>query len=345
MLTMYSDSIYIIAEAGVNHNGNIDLAKELIKCARKAGADCVKFQTFKAVQVATATAPKASYQLEVTDREESQLEMLRKLELDFDDHRELISFCKQTGIDFLSTPYSIDDVAFLEELGVETYKVASGQIIEPSFLQAIARTGKPMIVSTGMATLSEVRDAVKAIREVGNEKIVLLQCTTNYPSRSEDANLRTIQTMAAEFHTMVGYSDHTRTDTACLVAVGLGARVIEKHLTLDRNLHGPDHSASADPEEFTRLVSLIREAELTLGTGIKTPCTAEIENARGMRRSVVAGRDIKSGETIFESMLCVKRPGTGIKPARIPELTGKKAARDIPVETLIELDMLRDSSE
>lgn len=340
---MFSDSIYIIAEAGVNHNGDIGMAKELILYAKESGADCVKFQTFRAEQVATAAAPKANYQLEVTDRNESQLNMLRKLELDLDAHKELIAFCKETEIDFLSTPYSIEDVIFLEELGVLAYKVASGQIIEPAFLQAIASTGKPMIVSTGMATLSEVQDAVQVIREAGNQQIVLLQCTTNYPSRSEDANLRAIQTMATEFNTMTGYSDHTRTDTACLVAVGLGARVIEKHLTLDKNLPGPDHSASADPGEFTRLVSLIREAESTLGTGIKAPCTAEIANARGMRRSIVAGRDIKSGEVINESMLSVKRPGTGIKPALIPELTGKTAARDIPAETLIDWDMVLDS--
>lgn len=340
---MHPDPIYIIAEAGVNHNGNIDLARKLIVSAKQAGADCVKFQTFRADQVATAAAPKASYQLQVTDRDESQLEMLKKLELDFDAHKELIEFCKQTEIDFLSTPYSIEDVAFLEQLGVTSYKVASGQLIEPLFLQAIARTGKPMIVSTGMATLSEVRDAVKAIRNTGNNRISLLQCTTNYPSRPEDANLRTIQTMASEFDILTGYSDHTQTDTACLVAVGLGARIIEKHLTLDKNMPGPDHSASADPEEFGRLVSLIREAEMTMGSGIKEPCAAERENAKGMRRSIVAKRPIRSGELISADMLSVKRPGTGLKPALITELTGKIATRDIEEESLINWDMLRNA--
>jgi N,N'-diacetyllegionaminate synthase len=333
------EQIYVIAEAGVNHNGDLGLAFRLVDAARNAGADCVKFQTFKAREVVTATAPKASYQLKVTDRSESQIEMLKNLELSHEAHHELLRYCRQLGIDFLSTPYSLQDIAFLEGLGVSAYKIASGQIVEPEFLRALARTGKPLYLSTGMATLAEVDEAVRLIREAGNNQLVLLQCTTNYPSRPEDANLRSLATMAAAFGTVMGYSDHTQSDTACLVSVGLGVRVIEKHLTLDKGMPGPDHSCSAEPEEFARLVRLVREAELTLGTGCKEPCAAERDNARGMRRSLVALRDIKAGELFSPELLTCKRPGTGIRPALLEELVGCRASRDIAQDTLISWDM------
>ena len=329
------EQIYIIAEAGVNHNGDLGLAYQLVDAAKNAGADCVKFQTFKAKEAVTATAPKASYQLKVTDPNESQIEMLQHLELSHEAHHELFHYCRQLGIDFLSTPYSLEDIAFLERLGVSAYKIASGQIVEPEFLRTLARTGKPLYLSTGMATLAEVDDAVRLIRDAGNDGLVLLQCTTNYPSRPEDANLRSIATMAAAFGTVMGYSDHTQSDTACLVSVGLGVRVIEKHLTLDKGMPGPDHSCSAEPEEFARLVRLVREAELTLGTGCKEPCAAERDNARGMRRSLVAARAIKAGELFAADLLTCKRPGTGIKPALLPELLGCSATCDIAEDTLI----------
>ncbi len=335
-------SVFIIAEAGVNHNGNVSAAKKLIEAAKDAGADCVKFQTFRAESLAIPDAPKALYQLATTDGTESQLQMLRKLELDFSAHEELLSYCRKLNIDFLSTPYSRDDVDFLEKLGVDSYKIASGQLVEPPFLHAVARTHKPIYLSTGMATLNEVAEAVKAIRDMGNDRIVLLQCTSNYPSRAEDANLLAIPVMAEAFGTIMGYSDHTQSHTACLVAIGLGARVIEKHLTLDRNLPGPDHKASATPEDFKRLCVAIREAEKTLGSGRKEPCEAEVVNARYMRRSLVASRKIRAGEIIREDMVAFKRPGTGLQPGMLPTLLGQVALHDIDKDELFSLSMCGD---
>jgi N-acetylneuraminate synthase/N,N'-diacetyllegionaminate synthase len=334
-MTKTNNKIHIIAEAGVNHNGNMCLAKKLIDAAKVAGADCVKFQTFRAEEIVTASAPKAKYQLELTDNNESQLQMLKKLELDFNAHMELFNYCRKIDIEFSSTPYSIKDVDFLQKLGVTSYKIASCQLIEPVFLRAVAKTGKLIFLSTGMATLADVDNAVRIIRANGNDQIVLLQCTTNYPSLIEDANLLAIPTMAAAFGTIMGYSDHTQSNTACLVAIGLGARVIEKHLTLDRNLPGPDHSASADPEELTRLCLAIREAELALGSGKKEPCEAENSNASGMRRSLVASRLIRAGEIIQEDMLTCKRPGTGIRPDLLPEVVGCSATREIQMDEII----------
>lgn len=332
-------SVYIIAEAGVNHNGDLDLALRLADAAKVAGADCVKFQTFKAHQIVTADAPKADYQLKLTGRQESQLQMLKKLELAPQGYRTLVDHCRRIGIDFMSTPYGVEDIRYLEELGVEAFKVASGQIVEPLFLEAVARTGKPVLLSTGMATLAEVDNAVRLIRACGNDEIVLLQCTTDYPSRLQDANLRAIATMAHAFDTVTGYSDHTPSDTACLVAIGLGARVLEKHITLDRSLPGPDHAASADPDAFRRLCQAVREAELTLGSGRKEPCAAEIANARGMRRSLVASRLIKAGETLSDDMLTCKRPGTGIRPDLQPQVVGCRATREIQPDEMISWDV------
>jgi N-acetylneuraminate synthase/N,N'-diacetyllegionaminate synthase len=334
-MTRTNHKIHIIAEAGVNHNGNLNIAKELVEVAKNAGADCVKFQTFRAEDVVTASAPKAQYQLEVTDKNESQLQMLRKFEFGFDAHMELIELCRKVDIEFLSTPYSVAAIESLEELGVGSYKIASGQLVEPVFLQAVARTGKLIYLSTGMASLAEVDEAVRTIRATGNDQLILLQCTTNYPSRLQDANLLTIPTMAVAFGTVMGYSDHTQSNTACLVAIGLGARVIEKHLTLDRSLIGPDHASSATPEEFTRLCLAVREAELVLGSSSKEPCEAEVVNARGMRRSLVASRRIKEGDIIREDMLTCKRPGTGIRPDLLPEVVGCSATREIQMDEII----------
>jgi N-acetylneuraminate synthase/N,N'-diacetyllegionaminate synthase len=331
--------VVIIAEAGVNHNGDIELAKRLVDVAKRAGADCIKFQTFRAETVVTSAAPKAHYQLKVTEHGESQFDMLKRLELSAADHRLLKTYCDRQGLEFFSTPYGLDDIALLEELDVAAYKVASGQIVEPEFLQAIGRTGKPIILSTGMATMSEVEEAVHTIKRTGNNRIALLQCTTNYPSASEDANLRAMPTMARACDTVMGYSDHTRSNTACIVAVGLGAKVIEKHLTLDKSLPGPDHSASADPEEFSCLVNYIREAEKTLGTGRKEPCLAEVENAKMMRRSIVAARAIMAGEVFSSEMLTCKRPGTGIKPSLSPDLIGRMVTQNIEADEIITWEM------
>jgi len=331
--------VFIIAEAGVNHNGDIKIAKQLIRKAKECGADCIKFQTFKAERVVTEKAPKAKYQLGTTDPAESQLDMLRKLEMSSDSYNELISFSQDQGILFFSTPYNIEDVDFLDSLGVPAFKLASIHLAEPYFLQYVASKGKPLFVSTGMATLAEVDQAIHAIREVGNQHIILLQCTTNYPSRVEDANLRAIGTMRDAFDILVGYSDHTQSNTTCLAAVALGACVLEKHFTLDKNLPGPDQSSSADPAELEHLINQVREVESSLGSGLKEPAAVEKENAPGMRRSIVAKQDIKIGEIISSDMLTFKRPATGLSPALFDEVIGRLAITDIKAGQMILWEM------
>ena len=266
-----NEPVFIIAEVGVNHNGNLQMAKKLIKEAAKTGADCVKFQTFKAERVVVNDAPKANYQLNTTAADESQLNMLKKLEMSMGSYKEIIACCKEHDVIFISTPYNIEDVDFLEELGVSAYKLASIHVAEPWFARYVAKTGKPIILSTGMATLQEIDETIKAIRETGNNKLVLLQCTTNYPSKLTDTNLHAMQTLANTYDLIVGYSDHTPNDIACIVSIGMGAKVIEKHFTLDRSLPGPDQSSSASPEEFAKLIQNIRNAESVLGTRFKEP--------------------------------------------------------------------------
>lgn len=327
--------VFIIAEAGVNHNGDLGIALELIEKAKKAGADCIKFQTFKANQVVLQSAPKAAYQLRTTPRSESQLQMLEKLELSYDSYKAIIEECKRLGIIFMSTPYNIEDVEFLESLNVPAYKVASGQIIELSFLEYIAKKNKPIILSTGMATLAEVDAAVTTILESGNKEIILLQCTTNYPSILEDANINAIVTMKEAFKTIVGYSDHTQNHVACIASVALGASVIEKHFTLDKQLPGPDHSTSDNPIEFSNLVLEIRNTEKVLGNGLKKPSYSEIENAKGMRRSIVAKTQINPGEVITHDMLTFKRPANGINPSLISQIVGRKTSRMIQPDDLL----------
>lgn len=330
--------VFIIAEIGVNHNGDRKLAIELIEKAKQAGADCVKFQTFKADQVVLKDAPKAAYQLKTTSPSESQIQMLKKLELSFDDYRQIIEKCNHLDIIFMSTPYNYPDVDFLETLDVPAFKIASGQIIEHTFLEYIAKKGKPIFLSTGMATLSEVDDAVKTILKTGNKDLILFQCTTNYPSRLEDANLLAMKTMKRCFQLPIGYSDHTQGYTASIASVALGARVIEKHFTLDKALPGPDHSTSANPEEFKELVGFIRETELVLGNGIKQPSEIEIVNAIGMRRSIVARVQINKGEVLSREMLTFKRPSTGINPSLIQQMLGRKARRNIDQDEMLDWD-------
>jgi N,N'-diacetyllegionaminate synthase len=335
---------YIIAEAGVNHNGSLDLARKLVVAALDAGADAVKFQTFKAERVAQSDAPKAQYQLANTDPVESQIEMLRKLELSAEAHRELIVLCQESGIDFLSTPYNEEDVELLDELGVDAFKLASIHAAEPHFLRFVAAKKRPILLATGMATLAEVDVAVRAIRAVSDAQLALLQCTTNYPSRLEDANLRAITTMHAAFDLPVGYSDHTEGELCCLAAVALGACVIEKHLTLDKTLPGPDHTSAAEPEQFASLVRNIRIAEAALGTGRKAPCEAERANSVNMRRSLAARRQIKADELITEEMLTCKRPSNGIAPHLVDEVVGRRAARNIAEGEPLNWMMLRPTS-
>ncbi|WP_348823517.1 N-acetylneuraminate synthase [Flavobacterium aestuarii] len=322
-------SIYIIAEAGVNHNGSINLALELINEAKKAGADCVKFQTFKAEEIVTAASPKAKYQLEVTDKNESQFDMLKKLELSLDDYHLLIKRCKELDIDFLSTPYNIKDVDFLEELNVTAYKIASGQLTELPFLKYAAQKKKLMIISTGMANMSEVFAAVETIRSQGNENIVVLQCTTNYPSKISDANLLAMLSMKEACKVRVGYSDHVQNNYACFASAALGAEIIEKHFTLDKNMDGPDHSSSLNPDEFKDLVVGIRNIEKALGTGLKKPTTIEVENSYGMKRSLVLNVDLLSGTIIKEEHIGYKRPFNGLPVNMLDMVIGKRINKDM----------------
>lgn len=332
--------VFIIAEIGVNHNGSLDLAKKMVLEAKACGADCVKFQTFKADRVVTQKAAKAKYQLGTTDPAESQLEMLRKLELKEDEYHELVAFCHDQGLVFLSTPYNIEDADFLDMLDVPAFKIASGQAVELHFLEHLARKGKPLLLSTGMCTLAEVDTAVRTIRQAGNNDIVVLQCTTNYPSRIEDCNLRAMVTMGQALNALVGYSDHTQSLTAALLSVALGACVVERHFTLDTTLPGPDQSSSSDPEEMRRLVAGIREAELALGSGLKEPSSKEAENLPNMRRSLTATQNIQAGSVLTLENVTFKRPGTGINGRMATEAIGRTARCDISADTRITLDML-----
>lgn len=326
---------FVIAEAGVNHNGDRKLARELVLAAKRIGADAVKFQTFQAARVITSDARKAPYQLRNTDPGESQSAMLGRLEMSEEMHVELIELCRRQQIMFLSTPYDFRDVDMLQKLDVQAFKLASIHCAEPAFVEYVARTGKPVILATGMATLAEVDIAVQAVRRAENHRLVLLQCTTDYPSRTEDANLRTLDTMRTAFGFPVGYSDHTENSIACVAAIALGACVIEKHLTLDRNMAGPDHAASLDPTQFAQLVQDIRQAELTLGTGVKEPCAAEKANMSTMRRSIAARRDIAAGEVLTEDMIAFLRPASGIAPVLLPRFVGRQFARAVGQGLLI----------
>ena len=328
--------VFIIAEVGVNHNGDIKLAKKLIREAARCGADCVKFQTFKAERIVTKNAPKAHYQLKTTSSEESQLEMLQKLELETKAYKGIIECCHEEDVVFMSTPYSVEDVDFLDELGVSAYKLASIHAVEPWFARYVATKNKPIILSTGMATLNEIDETVRTIKETGNKDIILLQCTTNYPSRLEDTNLLSMKTMAQAFNVTVGYSDHTQGDTACIVSVGLDSKVIEKHFTLDNSLPGPDQSTSSEPADFSRLIKNIREAEKVLGSEVKEPCEIEKKNVYGMRRSIVAKKDINEGDLIIENMLTFKRPSSGLSPKNIDAILGTYAQKNISMDTLIQ---------
>lgn len=331
---------YIIAEIGVNHNGDLDTAKKLVSAAQNAGADCVKFQTFKAARIVTKDAPKAKYQLEVTDPMESQYEMLKSLELSLSEYKELISFCKNIGIDFLSTPYNIEDIAFLESLNVSSYKIASGQLTELPFIRAVARKGKPILLSTGMGTLADVYNAVEAIRDTGNKDIIVLQCTTNYPSRIQDANILAMTTIRDACDVQIGYSDHVPNNYACYAAVALGAQVIEKHFTLDKNAEGPDHSCSLTPEEFSEMVQGIRNIEASLGSKVKRPSSIELENQIGMKRGMVLEKKITKGEVLSLEHIGFKRPLKGLPINYLDVVVGKKIAMDMDKDEHIDYNSI-----
>jgi N-acetylneuraminate synthase len=324
-----SRKIFIIAEAGVNHNGRLDLAYELVDVAKEAGADAIKFQTFKAEKVVSSKAPKAEYQKKATSSDESQLEMIKKLELSFDDFVKLKKYCDKKGIMFLSTPFDHQSIDFLYNL-IDIYKIPSGEIINYPYLKHIAAKNKPIIMSTGMANLGEVEEAINTIREVNSEaKISLLHCTTNYPTPYEEVNLKAMQTLAAAFKLPIGYSDHTLGIEVPIAAVALGARIIEKHFTLDKKLLGPDHKASLEPGELKEMIKAIRNIEKALGNGIKKPNKSEIEIIKVARRSLIATRDIRVGEIIKESDIIIKRPGTGIPPKFKEIVIGMRIINDI----------------
>lgn len=324
----------IIAEAGVNHNGDLARALRLIEVAAEAGADAVKFQTFCADRLVTREAPKARYQLETTDTGESQYEMLRRLELSQADHAALIAHCAQHGILFLSTPFDEESAAMLAELGVAAFKIPSGEITNLPFLSAVAAWQRPIILSTGMATEAEVRTAVECLRASGNGQLALLHCVSNYPAEPADVNLRAMPAMASLFGVPVGFSDHTLGIDIAAAAVALGACIVEKHFTLDRALPGPDHRASVEPEELAQLVRSIRRVESALGHGRKEPAASEANTAQVARKSLVAARDLAAGTLLTEDAIGIKRPGTGLAPALRPQLVGRVLKSAVPAGTL-----------
>ncbi len=331
---------FVIAEAGVNHNGDLELARSLVDAARLAGADAVKFQTFKAERLVSAEAPKAAYQLRTTDAEESQFVMIKRLELSPDHHRELLQHCRRSGILFLSSPFDESSADFLDELGIPAFKIPSGEVINLPFLAHVARKGKPMILSTGMSTLGEVEAAVETIRAAGDPPLVLLQCVSNYPADPGQVNLRAMETLQKAFDLPTGYSDHVPDNSVSFAAVALGACVIEKHFTLDRHLPGPDHQASLEPDQLTALVRGIRTVEAALGDGRKRPAASEADTARVARKSLTAARDIKAGEVLDTTMIAVKRPGTGLAPTMRNMVTGRKARVFVPRDALLRLEDL-----
>lgn len=330
--------VFVIAEAGVNHNGDLKMARALIDVAVEAGADAVKFQTFSADRLVTTDAPKAEYQLQTTGDAESQFEMLKRLELSADAHRELQSYCHERGIIFLSTPFDEEAVDLLDELGVPAFKISSGDLTNSTLLEYVASKGKPVIISTGMSELSELIEAVSVLNTAGCENPVLLHCVSNYPADPAEINLRAMNTMRSAFDVPVGFSDHTAGIHISLAAVALGACVIEKHFTLDRTLPGPDHRASLEPAELRELVRSIRSVESALGNGRKVPAASEIETAKAARRSLVAARNIPAGATLERDMVAMRRPGTGIPPAMLGTLLGRRAGRDIAAGTLLNED-------
>ncbi|HLA44145.1 MAG TPA: N-acetylneuraminate synthase [Aggregatilineales bacterium] len=332
---------FVIAEAGVNHNGDMQMARRLIDAARDAGADAVKFQTFKTEKLVTVDAPRAEYQIKNTGtQDDSQFAMLKRLELDVDSHQELIAYCRERGILFLSSAFDEESADLLVKLDTPAFKVGSGELTNLPFLAHMATYGKPMIVSTGMANLGEVEIALDAITDAGNPDVILLHCLSSYPADPVEVNLRAMHTMQTAFDVPVGYSDHTMGNAVSLAAVAMGACIIEKHLTLDRSLPGPDHSASSEPEEFKKLVDDIRTIESAFGDGRKKPAPGELDTARVARKSLVAARDIATGEILTENMIAIKRPGNGLPPMLRPYLIGRMAKQAIPAGTLLTLEML-----
>lgn len=335
------NKVLIIAEAGVNHNGDITQAKKLIDAAAEAGSDYVKFQTFKASKLVTKAAERADYQNSNTGDSDSQFEMLRKLELSEDAHLELISYCESKSIKFLSTGFDLDSLEFLNNIGINLFKIPSGEITNLPYLRKIASFNKPVIMSTGMASITEVQEAFEVLIQGGLTKngISIVHCNTEYPTPMEDVNLKAMNDIGKRMDVEIGYSDHTLGIEVPIAAVALGATVIEKHFTLDRTLPGPDHRASLEPDELKAMVIAIRNIEKAIsGSGTKEPSPSEIKNKTVARKSIVATRAIKKGEELSESNLGIKRPGTGVSPMRWDEVLGTTAIRDFEAEELISIN-------
>ena len=330
-------SVFIIAEAGVNHNGSLKLAEELIDAAAKSGADAVKFQTFKAENLVSKTAEKADYQKKTTDTSESQFDMIKKLELDISTHKELLTYCQEKGIMFLSTPFDHDSINLLTDLGLQIFKIPSGEITNLPYLRHIGSLGKKVVLSTGMSTLQEVENALTILTGTGTKKenITILHANTMYPTPMEDVNLKAMLTIQKELDIAVGYSDHTIGIEVDIAAVAMGASIIEKHFTLDKTMDGPDHKSSLEPEELKSMVVAIRNIEKALGVYEKKPSPSESVNMKVARKSIVASQNIRKGEGLTENNITVKRPGSGISPMKWDDIIGTVATKDYKIDNLI----------
>jgi len=330
-------SVFIIAEAGVNHNGSIEIAKKMVDQAKEAGADCIKFQTFIAENLVSKKADKADYQKKQADSNESQLDMLKKLELSFDEFVELNEYCKQKNIEFLSTAFDMDSIDFLIKLDMRRWKIPSGEMTNLPYLIKIAKTEKPVILSTGMSTIDEINETVKILKEHGCGDITVLHCTTEYPAPYKDVNLRAMNTIQDEIGLPIGYSDHTKGIEVSIAAVAMGATVIEKHFTLNKDMEGPDHKASQEPDGLKVMIKAIRNIELAIGNREKKLTESEMKNILIARKSIIANRNINKGEIFTEDSLTVKRPGNGISPMKWFEIIGQCAKRDFEEDELIEI--------
>ncbi len=331
------DKVLIIAEAGVNHNGSLELAYKLVDEAKKAGADIVKFQTAIPELVISRFAPKAEYQKELTGEQESQLEMCKKIHLKFEEYVPLKKYCEEVGIQFLSTPFDLPSIDFLTKLGCNIWKIPSGEITNYPYLVEIAKKHQPIIMSTGMCSEDEIAVAIEVLNTNGAGQIRLLHCTTEYPAPYGDVNLNAMCSMKRRFGLEVGYSDHTKGIEVPIAAAAMGAAIIEKHFTLDKNMEGPDHKASLEPMELKQMVDSIRNIEMALGTGIKEPAESEKKNIAIARKSIVAAKKIKKGEAFTTENITTKRPGNGVSPMRWNEVLGTRAVRDFEEDELIEL--------
>lgn len=329
--------VKIIAEVGVNHNGSLDIATEMVKVAKNCGVDCVKFQIVKPEACISRFAQKAEYQIANTGTNESQLELCKSFELPFDAFGKLKEVCEKEKVEFLATPFDLDSVDYLKQLKVDAYKIPSGEVTNLPYLRSIAVTGKPIYLSTGMCDLEEVKTTVRILKENGAKEITVLHCTTDYPAKYEDVNLRAMISLKEKLNLPVGYSDHTEGIIIPVAAVALGAVVIEKHFTLDKTMKGPDHIASIEPDELREMVSAIKNIEAAIGNGEKEPATAELKNINIVRKSIVAKCGIKEGDLFSEYNLTTKRPGNGISPMRWDDVVGRRAKRNFEMDELIEI--------